>query len=259
MDLNYKNFGAGEPLVILHGLFGMLDNWLSIAKKLAHRFDVYIIDQRNHGKSPHSEEHSYFLMARDLYDFLEEQNIYSAHLLGHSMGGKVVMQFATFYPGFVKKIIVADMFPKDYDVQRLEHQKIFEAMDIIDNCRFPDRKEAEDKLREIIDNERIFHFILKNLKLPKEGCPKWKFNSKVLRREFPTLSDNIKIVNQVKAPALFIKAGRSDYIDEKEFDSIKTFLPNAELSIMPEATHWLHADDPDLFLHIVNGFLLKNE
>ena len=257
MELNYKRFGVGEPLIILHGLFGMLDNWQSIAKILSVHFEVFILDQRNHGKSPHSDDHSYTLMARDLYDFLEEQNIFSAHLLGHSMGGKVAMQFASFYPGFIKKMIIADIFPKSYLNQRQEHQKIFQAMEIIEKCRFTGRKAVESKLKNIINNERVFQFILKNLKLGANGYPEWKFNANVLKAAFPHLSGNIHITNPVKAPTLFIKAENSDYIIPEEIDEIRAFLPNAELVIMPDTTHWLHADDPDHFIQIVTNFLLR--
>ena len=164
MELNYKQIGIGEPLVILHGLFGMLDNWQSIAKKLGKHFEVFTVDLRNHGKSPHADEHNYAVMARDIYDFLEEQNIFSTHLLGHSMGGKVAMQFAAYFPGFVKKLIVADIFPKAYTDARLDHERIFEAMEIVNECKFTDRKEGEAKLQEIINDDRIFQFVLKNLR-----------------------------------------------------------------------------------------------
>lgn len=259
MELNYKQFGTGEPVIILHGLFGMLDNWQNIAKKLASGFEVFILDQRNHGKSPHADEHNYAVMARDLYDFLEEQNIFSTHIIGHSMGGKVAMQFAAFYPGFVKKLVIADMFPKSYTESRLNHEKIFEAIDFIQNCRFSNRLEGQEKLKEIINNDRIFLFILKNLKVARNGCPEWKFNSRVLKNEYENMLVNIQIHMPVKAPALFLKASDSSYISEDEFESVYTFFPHAELRTIPDTTHWLHADKPDEFVDEVKEFLTRHE
>lgn len=122
MELNYKEFGQGDPLIILHGLFGTLDNWQTIAKKLAKHYSVYLIDQRNHGRSPHHDEFDYVVMAEDLHEFMESQWIYKAHILGHSMGGKTAMQFAMEYPDMIDQLIIIDIAPKKYQGG---HQLIF--------------------------------------------------------------------------------------------------------------------------------------
>jgi esterase len=255
MELNYKQTGIGEPLIILHGLFGMLDNWQTIAKRLGEHFEVYTLDLRNHGKSPHSDEHSYAIMARDVYDFMEDQNLFKAHILGHSMGGKVAMQFASYFPGFVNKLIIADMFPKSYTDVRLDHERIFEAIDIVNACPFKDRKEGEQKLRSVLQNDRIYHFVLKNLKITKNTCPEWKFNATVLQREYKAILDNIKISLPIKSPTLFLKAELSNYILEDEFQDINKIFPNAELITISRASHWLHADKPDDFCKHVYNYL----
>lgn len=255
MQLNYRSYGTGEPLIILHGLFGMLDNWHSIAKKLSSDFEVFTIDQRNHGQSPHSEEHTYALMARDLYDFLEEQNLFSVNILGHSMGGKTAMQFAALFPGFVKSLVIADMFPKTYNRILPDHQIIFKVLEKIEGCNFKSRKDAEDYLKNQISDERIFLFMAKNLKINTEGCPGWKFNAKTLLDAYPKLMQNVEIRTQLKLPALFIKGGKSDYIMDEDFQNINQYFPNAKLVVMPEASHWLHADNPGLFCEIVLDFL----
>lgn len=257
MDLNYKKFGNGEPLVILHGLFGMLDNWLSLAKKFADNYEVFLIDQRNHGKSPHSHEHNYLLMARDLFDFFDQQNIFSANIIGHSMGGKTAMQFATLYPNYVKSLIIADIFPKEYNQITNEHQVVFNAINELKDCKFSDRKLAEKRLEELIPDKRILQFMYKNLTMSNSGCIQWKFNAEVLLKEYPALMKNIYFSSVVNVPVLFIKAEKSDYIIPDEFKLVRNYFPLAELTIMPEATHWLHADNPQLFLKIVLDFLIR--
>ena len=114
LELNYKEFGQGEPLIILHGLFGTLDNWQTIAKKLAEHYTVFIVDQRNHGRSPHHADFNYQLMAEDLRDFMEARWAYQATVIGHSMGGKTAMQFALTYPDMVEKLVVVDIGPQQY-------------------------------------------------------------------------------------------------------------------------------------------------
>jgi esterase len=257
MELNYKSFGSGEPLIILHGLFGMLDNWQILAKKFAKTHEVFTIDLRNHGKSPHNPEHSYAVMARDIYDFLEEQNIFNASILGHSMGGKVAMQFASYFPGFVKKLIVADMAPKTYDTIREDHQNIFKAIDLLEENNFKERSEAEDALKAIIKVEKIYLFIFKNMTYDEDGRVSWKFNPTALKENYQEMMKNISAPKPVKVPTLFIKGGKSDYIDLNEFDGFKKFFPQAELKIIEEAGHWIHADAPQEFSKIVIDFLNK--
>ena len=173
MELNYKQFGQGEPIIILHGLFGTLDNWQTIAKQLAEHYMVYIIDQRNHGKSPHSDDFSYEIMAEDLKEFMFRHHIYEATIIGHSMGGKVAMRFALDYPDMVSKLVVVDITPKRY---KGEHETIFEAMFDLDLKNLIHRKEIDEQLKSRIPNDGVRLFLMKNLAREKTGGYRWKMN-----------------------------------------------------------------------------------
>ncbi|MFT4970644.1 MAG: esterase, partial [Chitinophagales bacterium] len=160
MQLNYKVFGSGEPLIILHGLLGSLDNWQTLAKKYAEQYTVFIIDQRNHGKSPHSDEFSYDIMVEDLLEFCESNFIFTCNLLGHSMGGKVAMQFALTYPDYVDKLIIADIAPVRYQAG---HNEIFKALRKVDLSQIKERKEVDEILATSIPEFGIRQFLMKGL------------------------------------------------------------------------------------------------
>ena len=160
MELNHKTFGAGDPIIILHGLFGTLDNWQTVAKKLAEHFMVYIVDQRNHGRSAHVEGQNYKLMAEDLADFMEENWMHNAHIIGHSMGGKTAMQFAADYPDMLNKLVVVDIAPKAYEGG---HQTIFDALLSVNMEKVQTRKEVEEQLSKYIDDAGVRLFLMKNL------------------------------------------------------------------------------------------------
>ena len=149
MDLNFKVYGAGPPLIICHGLFGMLDNWQSLGRRWAEHFTVYLVDQRNHGRSPHTDEFSYTLLAEDLIAFMESQWIYQAYLLGHSMGGKTVMQTALEHPDLVEKLVVVDMSPA---ANQPRHQSVFEAMRSLPLLEIETRKAADEHLASYVQD-----------------------------------------------------------------------------------------------------------
>lgn len=181
IHLNYKVYGQGNPLIILHGLFGSLDNWVSHARILSENYSVYLLDQRNHGKSPHRDEWDYSVMAEDLYDFLNQHGIYKASLLGHSMGGKTVMQFATRYPEMCEKLIIADMAPKDYPPH---HDEILAAMNSLDLSQMKSRKEAQEWLSQRLDDAAIIQFLLKSLGRDENKQFRWKFNFRILYENY---------------------------------------------------------------------------
>ena len=166
MQLNYKVFGEGDPIVILHGLFGSLDNWQTIAKRLADQFRVYIIDQRNHGKSPHSDTISYSVMAQDLKGFMETHGLNQSHVIGHSMGGKTALQFAVDFPAMVNKLVVVDISPRSYEGG---HEMIFEALLGMEPADLRSRGEADEVLSKSIKEFGVRQFLLKNLARRKEG------------------------------------------------------------------------------------------
>lgn len=252
MELNYKSFGQGDPIVILHGLFGTLDNWQTIAKKLADKYMVYIVDQRNHGKSPHAAPMDYPTLAADLKAFLESQWIHHAHIIGHSMGGKTAMQFALDYPDFVDELIVVDIAPKAYAGG---HQAIFDALFSIDIDALQSRSEAEEILKSRIDEEGVRLFLLKNLTRKKEGGFRWKMNLPVIHQHYQDILAPIESMFTFDDPALFIRGGKSDYILDTDLDGIKEPFPAASLETIPEAGHWIHAEAPAAFLDVVKKVL----
>ncbi|MEL6635279.1 MAG: alpha/beta fold hydrolase [Bacteroidota bacterium] len=252
MELNYKSFGQGPPLVILHGLFGMLDNWQTIAKQLAAQHSVFIVDQRNHGRSPHTEDFNYRLLAEDLRGFLESQWIYRSHILGHSMGGKTAMQFALDYPEMVEKLVVVDIGPER---NHSSHTDIFGALLDFPITTVQSRKEAEAFLAERLPDYGVRQFLLKNLSRQKTGGYRWKMNLPVLHREYQAILAAVELETPYEGPALFVRGARSNYLDPERFDEVRHFFPGAQIQSIPEAGHWVHADQPDQLLAAVQNFL----
>ncbi len=250
--LNYKILGEGPPLLILHGLFGSLDNWISAAKNLSENYQVILVDQRNHGQSFHSDDFSYDYMAQDLQHLLNTINIKKPILLGHSMGGKTVLKYASKYGDDFEKMIVVDIAPKPYPVH---HQSILDAYNAVDLSKVERRGDAEDQLKPLVKNTAIRQFLLKNLYRDKNGKFSWKIN-------LPTIENNIEKVGEglpadkiSDKPVLFVRGEKSDYILDEDLDLIKTLFPNANLVTIKNAGHWIHAEQPKAFLQTVKQFL----
>ncbi len=267
MHLFYRVEGAGKPVVIVHGLYGSSDNWLAIAKKLSIEYKVFMIDQRNHGRSPNSNEHNYELLKNDLAEFFDQQNINKAILIGHSMGGKTAMSFAADYPERIEKLIVIDIAPKDYfllndESQFYLHNNILRAMLEIDFSRIESRKDVENYLNERIDSTQIVQFLLKNVRRNKETHHfEWRLNVPVLYENLDEIisgvnahwfDDRLPIYNY---PVLFIKGTDSNYILPEDYASIRRIYPEAQITEIPNAGHWLHAEQPQLFMEAVWRFL----
>ena len=252
MELNFKVFGEGEPLIILHGLFGSLDNWQSLAKKMADYYRVYTVDQRNHGKSPHFDDISYPLMARDLKQFMDDQQISSSYIIGHSMGGKTAMQFTLDYPNDVKKLVVVDIAPKSYDGG---HEAIFEALLEMEPTKLENRQQADEFLQNQIREFGVRQFLLKNLTRNKAGGFKWKMNLSVLHRKYSALLAGIDTNSSFSREALFIRGGNSNYILEEDISSIKYLFPASKLETVTNVGHWVHAEAPQVLLDTVLRFL----
>lgn len=263
MELYYRKEGSGAPLVIVHGLYGSSDNWMNIGKRLAERYTVYMPDQRNHGRSPFSDEHTFDAMKADLYEFFEKHNIEKAILLGHSMGGKTAMWFAADYPEKVEKLVIADIAPKDYmllkeDSQFYLHQNILLAMQDIDFTEIKIRNDVEERLAEKIDDKRIRQFLLKNVaKDKKTKLYKWRINVGVL---YDNLDEIVNGVNKswlddripiTSYPVIFIRGMKSKYILPEDEKLIKEIYPEATIVDIPGAGHWLHAEQPEKFMKAV--------
>jgi esterase len=262
MELNYKLLGdkSQAPIVILHGLFGMLDNWQSIGRKLSEQYAVWLIDQRNHGKSPHSLEQDYYLLSDDLRQFMEQHQIGQlAGLIGHSMGGKVAMRFAVEHGALVEKLIIADIAPKAYPAQG--HDDIFRALFQIDLSKIQSRADAELALQSLIPEAAVYQFILKNLSRNSDGSYAWKFNFEAIYYNYAEIIANplTKFDHYDKA-TLFLRGGNSpNYIQLPQDETlIQQYFPKARIETIENAGHWLHADQPDAFLAAVHRFLHTN-
>ena len=267
MNLFFREEGEGFPLVIVHGLYGSSDNWLTVAKKLSSHFKVYMIDQRNHGRSPNSEAHNYEVLKDDLADFFDLHKIEKAILMGHSMGGKTVMYFAADYPERVEKLIIVDIAPKDYfllndESQYFLHKNILQAMLNIDFSKMESRKEVENYLLERIDNLSIVQFLLKSVHRKKESPQfEWRLNVQVLYDNLDEIisgvnakwfDDRLPIFNY---PVLFIKGANSNYILPEDYSSMLRIYPEAIIRVIPNAGHWVHAEQPQLFMKVLEQFI----
>ncbi|PSL01958.1 alpha/beta fold hydrolase [Cecembia rubra] len=252
MKLHFKKTGAGKPLIIVHGLFGSSDNWFSIAKELEKNYTLYLVDQRNHGDSPHSEEWNYTVMADDLKELMEDERIHSAYFMGHSMGGKTVMKLAMNYPDLVEKLIVADIAPRFYP---LHHQQILEGLNAVPVDQLKSRKEADDILTEYIKIPGIRQFLMKSLGRDDNGKFIWKINLPVITEKIGNVGEELKSDAPFEKPTLFIGGANSDYITEKDKVDIERFFPNSRLVYIKDAGHWLHAEQPAAVIETVKAFL----
>lgn len=253
MKLNYKEVGEGKPLIILHGLFGSSDNWISIARKLGEKRKVFVLDQRNHGESPHNNEFSYEVMAADLKEFVEEYSVTNFDLIGHSLGGKTAMLFATQYPELINKLIVVDIAPKQYPVH---HDTIIEGLKSIDLSSLQSRTEADTALAEYVPLLGVRQFLLKNLKRTPEGF-EWKINLEVIQKEIEEVGKGLSTNTHFNKPTLFIRGEMSNYILEDDLKLIDTHFANAKLVTVKGASHWVHAEKHEAFLEEVNQFLYE--
>lgn len=255
MELNYKTYGSGQPLIILHGLLGSLDNWQTLGRQFAENFTVFIIDQRNHGRSPHSAEFNYELLAEDLNEFMEEHFISSAHILGHSMGGKTAMYFAMKYPEKVEKLIVADIAPVVYEEG---HKIIFDALLSVNLKTAENREEIDAQLKTQIPNYGVRQFLMKGLTRNEERELSWKFNLKDIWANYTNILQTFESDHHFDGKTLFIKGEKSDYILPEYQATIKKYFPNSKTEVIPKVGHWLHAENPELFYKIANEFLETN-
>jgi esterase len=252
MQLHFKSYGGGETLIILHGLFGSLENWHSICVKLAARFHVVAVDQRNHGGSPHNPEMNYPAMADDLDEFMQSQGLARALIMGHSMGGKTAMQFALRYPHRVEQLVVVDIAPRVYSPR---HAKILEALLALDLDAFQTRKQIEDALAPVIPDLGTRQFLLKNLTRTPGGHLAWKLGLLEINVSYARLSEAPASKGPYKKPALFIRGETSDFLKEDDLSSIRRLFPNALLRTIPGAAHLPHVENPAVFLRTVIEFL----
>lgn len=252
MELNYKKLGQGRPLLILHGLFGSLDNWMTLGRRFAENHEVYLIDQRNHGQSPHTDEFSYELLCADLVEFIQSHGIEDAILVGHSMGGKTVMKLAIDHPELLGKLVVVDAAPKSYPVH---HNHILAALNALNFDLIKSRKQADELLEGYIPDMGTRMFILKNIYWQKKDRLGLRFNLKSLHANIEAISAWPETDEIYGGPTLFIRGGASNYVDVPD-PSVEQYFPHAEVQTIEGAGHWVHAVAPDEFYEAVSEFAI---
>ncbi len=255
MQLFYRTYGEEQPLIILHGLYGMSDNWVTHAKLLAENFKIYIPDMRNHGQSGHSDIFNYNVMAEDIGEFIQMHKIENPIIMGHSMGGKIAMKFVLDNPDLVSKLIIADMSMRQYKLSNFHYQLIHTMLDI-DLTKISSRVEIENYLTQTIQDQSIRMFIMKNIYRTKQKTFSWKLNLKAVFDNINTVFEEIQTSRQFNKPSLFIRGGQSDYISDEDFTQMQKNFPQAILKTIPNAGHWIQADEPKMFMDNLQDFLI---
>jgi esterase len=258
MKLNFKQYSDhGEPLLVIHGLFGSLQNWTWHCKKLAEDFAVFGLDLRNHGASPHDSTMNYQVMAADVLEFMDDHQIARAHILGHSMGGKTAMQLALMAPERVDALVIADVAPVQYGGERGEHDEIFEGLCALDLATLSSRNEADTQLAQWVDDDVVRQFLLSNLVRGSDGSFVWRINLPVLRASYPRLREAPIATKPYPEEVLFIRGDLSDYILPEHKDELLRLFPKARVKTIAGTGHWLHAEKPETFYRLVHAHLTQ--
>ena len=257
MKLAYREFGEGQPLIILHGLFGQSDNWNTLAKRFGENgFKVYTLDQRNHGLSQHSDAWDYQLMAKDLKEFIEEHHLQNVILLGHSMGGKTVLFFEQMFPQLANKLIIVDISPRAYEPH---HDSVLKALNAVDFTDINTRKEAEAILGEYISDFGTKQFLLKNIFWKEDETKQmaWRFNLKTITKEYNNIGVSVPFfISDTKT--MFIRGEKSDYIKNDDEADIASRFSNYQLKTIANSGHWVHAEQPEAFFNCVMDFISQS-
>jgi pimeloyl-ACP methyl ester carboxylesterase len=252
MKLHSQILGKGQPFIILHGFLGMSDNWKSLGTKFSEfGFQVHLIDQRNHGHSFHDSEFNYEVLAEDLKQYCDAYQLENCILLGHSMGGKTAMLFATLYPELVSKLIVADISPRFYPVH---HDTILNGLSALDFSKIKSRGEADDALSQYISDVGVRLFLLKNLYWIEKGQLALRVNLDVLKDNIHEVGEALPVHSKFEKPTLFLRGDKSEYVMPNDEALIKQHFPLAKIETISNAGHWLHAENPTDFYEAVINF-----
>jgi pimeloyl-ACP methyl ester carboxylesterase len=244
--------GKGQPLLILHGYFGMSDNWKSLGVQFSENFEVHLIDQRNHGRSFHTDEFDYELLVEDLYNYIQHLNLEKVVLLGHSMGGKVVMQFAVTYPELVHKLIVVDISPRFY---KPHHEYILAGLNAVNFELHTTRRKVEEVLKLDIKEQGILQFLLKNVYWKSKGKLAFRFNLQSLTENNSEVGDALPSFTHFEGKTLFLSGENSNYITSSDIPLISAHFENFQIVTVKNAGHWLHAENPTQFFNEVIRFI----
>lgn len=253
MVLHSRIEGEGKPLLIIHGYLGMSDNWKTLSGKYTvEGFQVHALDMRNHGKSFHSDEFTYEAMVSDLVEYCRANGIVKADVIGHSMGGKAAMFFATAHPEMVDRLVVADIGPKYYQPH---HQDIMAGLNAVDFSVKPERSDVEEILKGYIEDFGTRQFLMKNLYWKEPGQLAFRFNLEVFNEKIDNIGQALPEGARFDGPTLFLRGDRSNYIKDEDFPLIRTHFPQAEIKDIKNSGHWLHAENPQDFLQETLTFL----
>ena len=251
MKLFFREAGEGPAVVFLHGIFGSSDNWLTQARMLSSHFHTYALDLRNHGQSPHDDRFDYSAMTADVLDFIEAHGLKDPVLIGHSMGGKVAMNFALAYPDRLAKLIVVDIAPKEYDMR---HYAILEGLQAVPIEHITTRNEADETLARFVDEPEVRQFLLKNVQRKPDGGFKWKLNLPAIAANIDKIGVDLQFNGKFEKPTLFVRGARSNYVKDDDMDRIRKLFPLATLETL-DTGHWLPAEKPQEFVQLVEGWL----
>ncbi|HET7361098.1 MAG TPA: alpha/beta fold hydrolase [Salinimicrobium sp.] len=253
MKLHSTILGEGTPFLILHGFLGMSDNWKTLGKQFSEAgYQVHLIDQRNHGRSPHSSDFNYLELAKDIKEYCENHSLPKCLLLGHSMGGKTAMFTATSFPDLVEKLIVADISPKYYAPH---HQQILKGLHALEENKLASRGEAEEIISKYVKEKGVQLFLLKNLYWKSKGELALRLNLEILSEQIDNLGEALPEDKTFAGQTLFIKGENSDYISNDDQNLIEHHFPSATLKTIPNSGHWVHAENPKVFYAEVMAFL----
>jgi pimeloyl-ACP methyl ester carboxylesterase len=250
MHLYYQSQGQGQPLIIIHGLFGSSDNWRSMAKFFSKWFTVINVDLRNHGRSFHVDSQRFDDMANDIYQLCQQLGLSKVHLLGHSLGGKTAMKFTELYPDLVDKLIVVDVAPRQYQG---EHTPMMDAMLALDFSNLSSRSDVDKALAEKIPDKAVRQFLMMNLMSENETF-KWRINLPALKANYIQYMKPVCEEVTLEHHSLFIYGEQSDYVSALDRQDIETRFPNSRFQALPTG-HWVHAERPQQFKRCVEAFL----
>ena len=255
MKLHSKIYGdKGQDLIVIHGLFGMGDNWNSLGKQFSKYCKVHLIDLRNHGRSPHSADFNYEVMCEDILEYMQDKDISNPIILGHSLGGKVAMKFAFTHPDKIEKLIVADISPRKYNTDF--HQNLLRTLYKLPLEDFDKREEIDEVLSSIYEDKGMRLFLLKNLYRNENKEFSWRFNIEVLLEKVSNIQEADFIEGVCSIPTHFLRGGNSDYISSADELIINKHFSDFSIATIDGAGHWLHAEKPEQFYNEVMGFCL---
>ena len=250
MKLFHRELGQGQPVVMLHGIFGSSDNWLTHSRMLSEHFHTYALDLRNHGQSPHDDEFSYPVMVEDVLEFMQTHSIEEPVIIGHSMGGKVAMNLAVAHPHRIQKLIVVDIAPKPYD---MEDYIFLKGLNAIPIEQIETRQQADEALAAYVAESDVRQFLLKNLQRKPEGGFKWKLNLSSMTANIRRIGLPLEFDGKFEKPTLFVRGARSNYIRDNDMDAIRQIFPAAEFKTL-DSGHWVPAERPQEFVEVVTEF-----